>query len=77
MNLNGCEKYFGFAVYAKGGISLIFVCLNLPDENGKCLGVQVNNDNIPESSLLYVLKLNELDQSVVDDFEVYIHSYNN
>ena len=77
MNLNGCEKYFGFAVYVRIGINLRFVCLNLPDKNGKCLGIQVNSYNIPESSLLYILKLNELDQSIVDDFEIYIPGFKN
>lgn len=73
MNLNKCEEYFGFAVYApkENKFSKIFVCLNLPDENERCLGVQVNNDNIPVSSLLYVLYLNSLDNSVVDKIEVY------
>lgn len=77
MNLNGCEKYFGFAQYVTIGINLTFVCLNLPDENGKCLGVQVDSYNIPESSLLYILKLNELDKSIVDDFEIYVHGFKN
>ena len=77
MNLNGCEKYFGFAKYAQIGINLTFVCLNLPDKNGKCLGVQVNSYNMPESSLLYILKLNELDKSIVDDFEIYVPGFKN
>ena len=77
MNLNSCEKYFGFATYTKIGINLRFVCLNLPDKNGKCLGVQVNSYNMPESSLLYILKLNELDKSIVDDFEIYVPGFKN
>lgn len=77
MNLNSCEKYFGFVKYARIGINLRFVCLNLPDKNSKCLGVQVNSYNMPESSLLYILKLNELDKSIVDDFEIYVPGFKN
>ena len=76
MNLNKCEEYFGFATYSgKNGVVLNFICLNLPDEKHRCFGIQVDENNIPKSSLLYILKLNELDKSVVDDISVYINAY--
>lgn len=76
MNLDGVEKYFGFAAYSgKNEVVLNFVCLNLPDEKYRCFGIQVDENNIPKSSLLYILKLNELDESVVDDISVYINAY--
>ncbi len=69
MNLNKCEQFFGFVNYLP--TLTTFVCINIPNEEMKCLGIKVDKNNIPIDNKIYILQLKHNNSQIVEEFWEY------
>ena len=66
MNLYKCEQFFGFANHLP--TLTTFVCINIPNEEGECLGIKVDKDNIPIDNKIYIIQLESNNSQIVKQF---------
>lgn len=66
MNLNKCEQFFGFANHLS--TLTTFVCINIPNKEGKCLGIKVDKNNIPIDNKIYIIQLDPNNSQIAKHF---------